>query len=582
MSFHFESRLHGHEKAVAAALAEMTAANLIPRLWDHDFTLWAETPTEISDRLGWLRLPGNMPYNVERMQALLAAARAAGYTQALLLGMGGSSLAPEVFAKTFGLHSAHPPAGLALALQVLDSTHPANVLAQARRLDPATTLFILSTKSGGTVETLSFFKYFYNWASAALGPEEAAARFIAITDPGSSLERLARQHAFRAIFLNDPTLGGRYSALSFFGLLPAVLAGVDVRLLLARAAAAAQACARIADNPGLQLGAILAELAKAGRDKVTFIPSPALASFGDWAEQLIAESTGKAGVGILPVVGEPLASPDHYGPDRLFVHLRLAGDTGADAALDELAAAGHPLLSLHLADPYDLGGQFFLWEMATAVAGHRLGIQPFDQPNVESAKVLARSMMKAYEASGALPAPTPLFTAGDVQIFGDWPSASASAAAPAAAPASRAWQQPADALAEFLRLARPGDYLALQAYTPVTPAIDAALAELRRRLRDRLKLATTLGYGPRFLHSTGQLHKGDAGNGLFVQITTSPEEDVAIPDHAGAEASSISFGVLNLSQALGDGQALTTAGRRLIRLHFQGDLLAGLHQLSAI
>lgn len=569
MSPHLETTLPGYESAVAAALAEMTAANLIPRFWDHDFTLWAEQPTEISDRLGWLRLPGNMPYSVGRMQKLLDAALAAGYEQVLLLGMGGSSLAPEVFAHTFGLHSPHPPAGPALELQVLDSTHPANVLAQAERLDPAATLFILSTKSGGTVETLSFFKYFYNWVSAARGEEEAGDHFVAITDPGSSLARLAQQHHFRALFLNDPTIGGRYSALSFFGLVPAALAGVDVRLLLARAALAARACARPDANPGLQLGAILGELAKAGRDKVTFILSPALASFGDWVEQLIAESTGKEGKGILPVVGEPLASPDRYGSDRLFVHLRLAGDETADAGLQALAAAGQPVVRLHLADPYDLGGQFFLWEMATAVAGQRLGIQPFDQPNVESAKVLAREMVKAYERSGELPAPAPIFVADGVHLFGDWPHA------------SHGWQGPGDALTDFLRQAQPGDYLALQSYTPVTPAIAAALTELRRRLRDRLGLATTLGYGPRFLHSTGQLHKGDAGNGLFVQITSAAAVDAAVPDQAGNDSSSISFGVLVLSQALGDGQALVTAGRRLLRIHFEGDLLAGLQQLLA-
>jgi hypothetical protein len=422
------------------------------------------------------------------------------------------------------------------------------LLAQAERLTPARTLFIVATKSGGTVETLSFFKYFYNWTVEALGREEAGQHFVAITDPGSKLVDLANHYHFRDIFLNDPNIGGRYSVLSYFGLVPAALVGVDVRGLLQNAltvACGCDSCVSLDDNQGAWMGAILGELAKAGRDKLTIVTSSAIASFGDWVEQLIAESTGKEGTGILPVVGEPLGPPEVYGDDRLFVHLRLDGDDSADAALAVLEAAGHPVVRLYLHEPYDLGGQFFLWEMATAVAGHRLGINPFDQPNVEAAKVLARDMVAAYRETGTLPgsdyaAPTP------------------------------------EHLEAFMRHAGPSDYVALQAYVQPTPATDAALQALRTHLRNRYKLATTLGYGPRFLHSTGQLHKGDGGNGLFIQFTADDPQDTPIPDEAGAQRSSMTFGVLKAAQAMGDQQALLEAGRRVIRFHLGADVVGGL------
>jgi transaldolase/glucose-6-phosphate isomerase len=550
---HQTAGLGSYQAVVDAALAEMRETRVMARIWAHDHTVWKPVPTEITNRLGWLQIAEAMLENVPCLEGLVDDARTAGYTDALLLGMGGSSLAPDVFRRTFGVKEGY------LDLAVLDSTDPGAVLAHAERLDPARTLFVVATKSGGTAETLSFFKFFYNRVADAVGVDRAGEHFVAITDPGTQLVSLAERYAFRATFLNDPDIGGRYSALSYFGLVPAALIGMDVPLLLDRALGAArgsESCVSVEDDPGARLGATLGELAKAGRDKVTFVVSHAVASFGDWVEQLIAESTGKEGKGLLPVVGEPLGPPEVYGRDRLFVHLRLEGDETDDAALAALEAAGHPLVRLDLHDAYDLGGQIFLWEIATAVTGHRLGINPFNQPNVEAAKVLARRMIADYAKAGRLPSGEP-------------------------APLT------AEALNEFLAQAQQGDpatgsgrsYIALQAYVQPTERTTTALQALRVRLRDRFRMATTVGYGPRFLHSTGQLHKGDAGNGLFIQLTADDLRDAPIPDEAGSPASSITFGVLKTAQALGDRQALLDAGRQVIRFHLGDDVLGGLKHL---
>ncbi|GAB4518070.1 MAG: bifunctional transaldolase/phosoglucose isomerase [Anaerolineae bacterium] len=556
-----EAQLGEHQAAVDAALRTMRDEQVMHRIWAADHTVWKNDPTEITNRLGWLRIMDVMESNVERITHLTDVLRSEGYTQSLLLGMGGSSLAPEVFRKTFGVKDEY------LDLAVLDSTDPGTVLHYERLLDLEKTLFIVSTKSGGTAETLSFFKYFYNRLAEKVGQEEASRHFIAITDPGSSLEALADRYHFRATFLNDPNIGGRYSALSYFGLVPAGLLGVDLRLLLRRASTmamncSAENCPSEGDNNGGRVGAMMGELAKAGRDKLTFIISPAFESFGDWVEQLIAESTGKEGKGILPVVGEPVGTPDVYSHDRVFVYLRL--DETHDAAVNALAAAGHPVITVKLNDLYDLGGQFFLWEMATAVAGYSLGINPFDQPNVESAKVLARQMIKEYEATGKLPELTPTLQHSMITVYGDVEAAT-----------------PGEALRAFLAQAPENAYIALQAYIQPTREADFALLELRTRLRDVTKHATTVGYGPRFLHSTGQLHKGDAGNGMFIQFTAQMPEDVAIPDEAGADASAMSFGTLEMSQALGDRQALLDEGRHVIRFDLGGDIMESLKVLSA-
>jgi glucose-6-phosphate isomerase len=502
-----------------------------------------------------------MKADIPRLERLSQNLRSEGFTHALLLGMGGSSLAPEVFRETFGVREGY------LDLAILDSTDPGAVAAHRERLDLAKTLFIVATKSGGTVETLSFFKYFFNQVAEAFGADRAGEHFVAITDPGSKLVDIAQRFGFREIFLNDPNIGGRYSALSYFGLVPASLVGVDTTKLLDRAMVAVCNCdgcnsPAYGDNLGAQLGAIMGTLTEAGRDKLAFILSPEISAFGDWVEQLIAESTGKDGKGILPVVGETVGAPESYADDRLFVHLRFDDDDTDEETVQALQAAGHPLVRLNLKDLYDLGGQFFLWEMATAVAGHLLGINPFDQPNVESAKTLARQMVAAYQERGELPERPPSLTADGIKVYSDLQVDTLE-----------------EVLKAFLDQAQPGSYLALQAYLNPTADTDAAIQTLRTRLRDHTRMAVTSGYGPRFLHSTGQLHKGDAGLGLFIQLTADSPLDIDIPDEAGSGASSISFGVLESAQALGDRQALQKRNRCVIQFHLGGDIPGGLNRL---
>ncbi|MCJ7703725.1 MAG: hypothetical protein MUO62_19265, partial [Anaerolineales bacterium] len=512
-------RLGKVQATVDKALEDLATNRILPRIWEKDHSVWKPEPQEITDRLGWLTIAERMKANLPQIQTLTDNVRSEGYTQTLLLGMGGSSLAPEVFRKTFGVKDGY------LDLAVLDSTDPDTVASLTRQLNWKKTLFIVSTKSGGTVETLSFFKYCYRQVVEKLGKVQAGAHFIAITDPGSRLESLAQNLNFRQVFLNDPHIGGRYSALSFFGLVPAALLGIDVTRLLDRAL-------EMAASPthGTQLGAILGSLANLGRDKVTFVLSKKIASFGDWVEQLIAESTGKDRKGILPVIAEILGPPEVYGKDRIFFNLNLGVDSTFDQDLRVMENAGFPIVYTHLDDLYDLGGQFFLWELATAVAGYFLKINPFDQPNVESAKILARQMVAEYTQKGALPA------------------GESTAVRP-------------ENLHSFLSKSRPGDYISLQAYLQPTEEITSTLQDLRMGLRDRYKIATTLGFGPRFLHSTGQLHKGDSGNGFFIQFTSDPIQDVPIPDGVETSESCMSFGTLKMAQALGDGQALLDGNR---------------------
>lgn len=559
---HVELELGDFQPAVDQALDEMAADDVLARIWNHDHTVWQDDPAELTNRLGWLHTMETMQKQAGRLEALVEQVQAAGYTDALLLGMGGSSLAPELFAEVFS----HDAGGRYLDLKVLDSTDPGAVLAAQQRLEPAHTLFIVASKSGTTVETLSFFRYFYNWLADELGEDAAGEHFVAITDPGSSLADTAEQCGFRTTFLNDPNIGGRYSVLSYFGLVPAALVGVDVQQLLKKALTAT-----CSDSPGIEaqanpaarLGAALGELAKAGRDKATFVVSPTIASFGDWVEQLIAESTGKEGTGILPVVGEPVGPPAVYGEDRVFVHLRLKNDTTHNSPVGALHEAGHPLVRVHLHDHYDLGAQFFVWEMATAIAGYRLGINPFNQPNVEAAKKRARKMVDSYKDTGTLPSATPALEQHGMAAFGDVRGDTV-----------------ADALLKLVDEAEPGAYAAFQAYLPPSAATDAALLALRHIIRDRTQLATTVGYGPRYLHSTGQLHKGDAGNGRFIQFTSEAEWDAAIPNAPGPDDSAISFSVLEAAQAHGDRQALEDAGRRVIRIHLGTDAVAGLQRLN--
>lgn len=538
--------LGAYQSLVDETLALIREQRILERIREGDYSVWKDDPSEITNRLGWLHSPEVMADSIENIVSFVDSLRSDGITQALLLGMGGSSLAPEMFRKTFGVKEGYPD------LSVLDSTDPGAVIEYSRSMNPANTIYIVSTKSGGTVETVSFMKHFYNRALEEFGPVEAGNHFVAITDPGSGLESIARKLQFRKIFLNDPNIGGRYSALSFFGMVPASIVGADPSTLLERARLMVEESA----SSSALLGSIMGRLAMAGRDKLTMITSPQVAAFGAWVEQLIAESTGKEGKGILPVDGEMTASPADYSDDRLFVYLRLEGSS-YDEGFRALKNAGHPIVEISIGDLYDLGGEIFRWEMATAVAGHILGINPFDQPNVESAKLSAREMVSACQKEGALPEVSPTLEEGDIRVYTDIEAAS-----------------PGEALTAFIEEAEDVEaeggrkpYIAIQAYVKPSDDTTTAFQEFRSALLQRYGMATTFGYGPRFLHSTGQMHKGDAGNGLFIQFTADIDEDLPVPDSPGSKESGISFGILKDAQALGDGKALTDAGRRLIRFH---------------
>jgi glucose-6-phosphate isomerase len=525
----------------------MAEKKILQRIWAHDFTVWKTVPTEISNRLGWLHTAEIMKELAPRLNEFVEEIRKAGYKDALLLGMGGSSLAPRVFLKTFDCKEDYP------RLSVLDTVDSDAIAAQSKLLDPAETLYIVSSKSGGTVETLSLMRYFYCNEVLFAGKEDAGNHFVAITDPKSPLEQIADYNHFRTKFLNDPNIGGRYSALSYFGLVPAALLGIDLVRLLDQAITAMHACetsVNIKENPGALLGAILGELAKVGRNKVTLITSPRISSFGEWVEQLIAESTGKEGKGLVPVIGEPVGPPEVYGNDRLFVYMRLEGDLEYDNAVTRLEEADQPVVRLQLQDIYELGSQFFIWEVAVAITGYIIGINPFDQPNVEYAKALARKLVSDFASSGSLPVTEPDLFSGDVLVYGNIHGKLLS-----------------EILRGFLTQATSGAYVAIQAYLEPSSETEKVLLEIRRKIRDRYKLATTLGHGPRYLHSTGQLHKGDAGHGLFIQIAAGDSEDIGIPDDLGSSASSITFSLLKQAEAIGDNQALVEAGRRIIRFH---------------
>jgi glucose-6-phosphate isomerase/transaldolase/glucose-6-phosphate isomerase len=558
----FELMLGPFSGSVEETYEDMSRNGVVRRLWDMDYTLWKPVPAEISNRLGWLAVTGEMRRQLADLAAFSGEVRAAGYMHALLLGMGGSSLGAEVIRKTYGVKDGF------LDLRVLDSTDPAAITGHAERIDPSRTLFIVPTKSGSTVETLSFFKFFYTRLADELGRDKAGAHFVAITDPGTSLVELAEKFGFRKIFSGEPAIGGRYSVLSPFGLVPAAVTGADIPALLDRADGMAALC-RIQpgdgnDNPGLRLGAAMGALARMGRDKLTFVISDRIASFGDWVEQLIAESSGKEGKGILPVIGETLGDPSAYTGDRVFVFISLGKDAAHETAAVGLRNAGHPVIRIALDDPYDLGAQFFLWEFAVAVACHVLGINPFDQPDVESAKVLSRKAMEEHSRKGGMSEPDPFLCEDRVCVYGADKAGSIR-----------------EVLRDFLGQMCPGSYVSLQAYLKPDNRIERELDALRIRIRDRYRTATTIGFGPRFLHSTGQLHKGDAGRGFFIQITCDDRITLSIPDEAGSPASSATFGILKAAQAKGDYQALSDRGRHIIRFHIQDpDIPAALSRIA--
>lgn len=501
---------------VAQRLAQLDRARVPARIWAKDPTVWKDDPRtpEIRDRLGWLGVADTMLAEAGNLAAFDAEVRAA-FRRVVVCGMGGSSLAPEMLGRTFAPAGGHP------SLVVLDSTDPDAVAAVAGGDEVAHSLFLISSKSGTTLEPDCFFRCFWDLTGGR------GAQFAAITDPGTPLARLATERRFRRSFLNPADIGGRYSALSYFGLVPAALLGIDPARLLERARDMAAACgpaAAAADNPGARLGVVLSEAALAGRNKATFVLSPGIASFGLWLEQLIAESTGKEGQGIVPIAEESLGAPAAYSADRLFISLTLAGeaDPATTARLDALSAAGHPVLRYTLNDRYDVGGEFFRWEFATAVAGAILRINPFDQPNVAESKANTDAMLKRRSP------PSPPATPAELDRL-------------------------------FAGIA-PGDYLALMAYLPPTPENDRRLGAIRTRLRDRLTVATTLGYGPRFLHSTGQLHKGGPPTGHFLQVTERHAHDLAIPGKP------FTFGELEAAQAEGDLVALRARGRPALRI----------------
>jgi glucose-6-phosphate isomerase len=488
------------------------AAELVERIWARDASLW--TGSDEARWLGWLDEPSRYPR--DQMQEELAKLRELEVSSCVLLGMGGSSLAPEVFQTTFGNRPDR------LTLHVLDTTHPDAILGVQDNLDLTRTLFIVSSKSGSTVETLSQFHYFWR-----LIPD--GAHFIAITDPGSGLQKLGEAHGFRRVFLNRPDIGGRYSALSYFGIVPAALIGADIDAILAEAAGMSRACQapNAAANPGAYLGAVIGEAALAGRDKLTLFLPPQIASFGEWAEQLLAESTGKEGKGIIPIVGEPSAPPEKYASDRLFVVI------GEHPDVAGLRAAGHPVLQLPFEGPEQIGGEFLRWEFATAIAGQRLHINPFDQPNVQSAKD-ATSRILDQNITDAGPMPS---------------------------------------VRDLVSKAGPGDYIAILAYLPRNAQTRRELQALRLDLRDRHRVATMLGFGPRYLHSTGQEHKGGPNTGVFILITDDAERDAEIP---GAP---FTFDRLRRAQALGDLQSLQSAGRRVAHVHLEGERVAAIRAL---
>jgi len=482
-----------------------------------------------------------------------------GFTDALLMGMGGSSLAPEVFRLTFGVKEGF------LDLHVLDSTHPQAVLDYEKKLNPEKTLYIVSTKSGGTVETMSFMKYFFNSTVRKIGKEKASRHFIAITDPGSGLEGTAKKLNFRKIFLNDPDIGGRYSALSLFGIVPSAVVGIDIEKLFHETEAAISECKEneFSQNSGAQIGGVIGALTNIGLDKLTFIISPKLEHLGAWLEQLIAESTGKNGKGVLPVDLEPAADIKAYADDRVFVYIKINGDNLHDKRVDEIKSSGFPIIEIQLNNIYELGAEFFRWEFATAIAGHIMGIQPFDQPNVESAKVAARAMMKEFSEKGKLPELKSSFNQEGITIFSD-----------------NKIDNLRDAIPAFLSEIKSGkNYVSIQAYMKPDEKTWKQLQIFRSKILQKYKVATTLGYGPRFLHSTGQLHKGDSGNGYFIQITSDIENDVAIPNEADKDGSSISFGTLINAQVLGDRKALQDNNRKVITINLKDDYLKKLSKL---
>ncbi len=546
--------------AVAASLEDWKKNNKVARLWQKDASLWSGT--DEGNWLGWLTITEEQLANIDALKQIAKDVKKARFKHALLLGMGGSSLCPEVLRMTFGKIKGFPE------LHVLDSTDPAQIMAIEAKVDLKSTICIVSSKSGSTLEPNIYKQYFFERVKAKVGEKEAGNRFIAITDPGSKMQQVAEADKFRKIFMGVPSIGGRYSAISNFGMVPAAVMGLDVAKFLKNTEEMVQACgaSSAADsNPGVILGTILGVAANQGRDKITIIASPGISDLGAWLEQLIAESTGKIGKGIIPVDRERLAKPAVYGNDRVFAYLRLATkpNKAQDVAVAALEKAGHPVVRISLPNIYNLGQEFFRWEIATAVAGSIIGINAFNQPDVEASKIETKKLTSQYEATGSLPPEVPFFEASGIKLFADEKNVAA-VHGPALA----------DVLKGHLSRLKAGDYFGVLGYITMNPAHEKSLQAIRHALRDKKKVATVLGFGPRFLHSTGQAYKGGPNSGVFLQITCDDAKDLQVPGQK------YTFGIVKAAQARGDFAVLAERGRRALRVHLGKNLKSGLAALT--
>ena len=552
--------------SVKANIEDWRAGDKVRRLWQHDASLWSGT--DEANWLGWLDITAEQIAHSDQLRAAVADVKKENFTDILLLGMGGSSLCPDVLKVTFGKIAGFPE------LHVLDSTDPAQVKAFEDKVNLAKTLFIASSKSGTTLEPNIFKQYFFERTKQTIGADQAGSRFIAITDPGSKMQQVAEADRFRHIFPGLPSIGGRYSALSNFGVVPAALMGLDMGRFLGRTQEMVEACGSnkpVEQNPGASLGIILGTAARNGHDKLTIITSPGISALGAWLEQLVAESTGKQGKGIVPVDREEVGPPEVYGNDRIFAYVRLesAPDQAQDAKVAALEQAGHPVVRIPLGDTYDLGQEFFRWEIATAVAGSIIGINPFNQPDVEASKIATRNLTTEYEKTGSLPAEKPVLEDNGVKLFTDAVNADA------LAKAAGGDKSLAGYLRAHIRRAGAGDYFALLAYIQMNTQHETLLQKLRQALRDRKRVATCLEFGPRFLHSTGQAYKGGPNSGVILQVTCDDAADLPVPGQK------YTFGVVKAAQARGDFQVLAERGRRALRVHLGKDLASGLDRFSA-
>jgi transaldolase/glucose-6-phosphate isomerase len=550
---------------VKSTIADWQSGGKVKRLWDRDTSLW--TGEDESKWLGWLDIVDEQIAQHDTLQKFAKEVQTRGFQHILLLGMGGSSLCPEVLQMTFGRIPHFPE------LHVLDSTDPAQVKAFEHKIDIPKTLFIVSSKSGSTLEPNIFKQYFFERAKQVVGTDKVGSHFVAITDPGSKMQQVAEGDHFLHIFFGRPSIGGRYSALSNFGMIPAAAMGMDTKKFLERAAEMERACGpsvKVEENPGAVLGIILGSAANARRDKVTIITSPGISDLGAWLEQLIAESTGKVGKGIIPVDREHLASPEVYGNDRIFAYIRLESevDSEQDAKVTALEKAGHPVVRITMPDTYDLGAEFFRWEIATAVAGAIIGINTFNQPDVEASKIATRTLTSEYEKTGSLPPEKPILEDSGVKLFTDEKNASALAAAAGE-------KSLAGYLKAHLGRVHTGDYFAVLGYIKMNGEHEESLQALRHAVRDAKHVATCLGFGPRFLHSTGQAYKGGPNTGVFLQITCDDAVELPVPGQK------YTFGIVKAAQARGDFQVLAERGRRALRVHLGKDLKSGLATLQA-